>query len=553
MRDENGEFNQETAPEIPDAIIERRRRRSSQLIWLVPLVALMVGLVLIVRTYMEKGPVITISFKSGEGIEAGKTKLRYKDVQIGLVRSITIAKDRSSVLVTADINRDAAAFLKADTRFWVVRARITGSSVTGLGTLTGGSYIGMDVGSSGEDQLNFTGLENPPVVTMDVPGRHFLLHADDLGSLAVGSPLFYRHLQVGEVVSTELDKDGETILLGVFVREPFDKYVRKNSLFWHASGIDFRMDANGMTVNTESLLSIVMGGIAFQTVDDFDEAPQAEPGRNFTLYGNRESALKQPDSLVENYQLLFNESVRGLAVGAPVELRGIVVGEVTRIRAELDPGSKKVRMSVRIRFYPDRIKPRNGQGTVSDSRAENRKFLDGLVKNGFRAQLKNGNLLTGQLYIALDFFKNSPPARIDWGKNLPELPTVAGDMAQLQAALLEIVNKIEKLPLEELSSNLIKGVKSLDETLKSADAVMKNVDANLLPEAKQMLQDIRKSLAGADRALAEVRQTMSNDSPLQTDLRDTLQELGKAARSLRLLGDYLEQNPESLLRGKKGD
>ncbi|QOX80223.1 MCE family protein [Trichlorobacter lovleyi] len=547
--------NQQTEQpaDIPDAIIDRRRRSSSQLIWLIPIVALIVGLSLAVKAYVEKGPVITISFKSGEGIEAGKTKIKYKDVQIGLVRSITIAKDRSSVLVTADLAKEAEGFLKTDTRFWVVRPRITGSSISGLGTLTAGSYIGMDVGKSKEDKTAFTGLETPPVVTMDMPGRQFVLHATDVGSLSVGSPLFYRHLQVGEVVSSDLDKDGETVTLRVFVRSPYDAFVRNSTLFWHASGIDFKLDANGMTVNTESLLSIVMGGIAFQTPDDFDEAPQAEQGRSFTLFSNKDEALKRPDSIVENYMLVFKESVRGLSVGAPVDLRGITVGEVTKIKAELDPSSKNVTMAVQIRFYPERIKPRSQASTDQKSIIDSHKLLDAMVKKGFRAQLKSGSLLTGQLYVALDFFPEAAPARINWNRNPALLPTIGGNMAQFQTSLMKIVQKLEKMPLEELTGDARKTVQSLDATLKSADKLLKNIDTSVVPETRLMMEDVRKTLDGANKALAEVKQTMSADAPLQVDLRDTLRELGRAAQSLRVLGDYLERNPEALLRGKKED
>jgi len=539
--------------DIPDAIIDRRRRSSAQLIWLIPIVALIVGLSLAVKAYIEKGPVITISFKSGEGIEAGKTKIKYKDVQIGLVRSITIAKDRSSVLVTADLAKEAADFLKADTRFWVVRPRITGSSISGLGTLTAGSYIGMDVGKSKEDKTAFTGLEAPPVVTMDMPGRQFVLHATDVGSLSVGSPLFYRHLQVGEVVSSDLEKDGETVTLRVFVQAPYDKFVRNSTLFWHASGIDFKLDANGMTVNTESLLSIVMGGIAFQTPDDFDEAPQAEQGRSFTLFSNKDEALKRPDSIVENYILIFKESVRGLTVGAPVDLRGITVGEVTKIKAELDPASKNVTMAVQIRFYPERLKPRASSSSDQKSIADSHKLLDAMVKKGFRAQLKSGSLLTGQLFVALDFFPEAVPARINWSRNPALLPTIGGNMAQFQTSLMKIVQKLEKMPLEELTGDARKTVQSLDATLKSADKLLKNIDTSVVPETRLMMEDVRKTLDGANKALAEVKQTMSADAPLQVDLRDTLRELGRAAQSLRVLGDYLERNPEALIRGKKED
>lgn len=547
--------NQESdqATDIPEAVVERRRNRSSQLIWLIPVVALIIGVFLGVKSYLEQGPTITISFKSGEGIEEGKTKIKYKDVQIGLVKDVSISSDRSSVVVTAEIERDAAEFMKADTRFWVVRARITGSSITGLGTLTAGSYIGMDAGTSEEHKTSFAGLETPPVVTMDVPGRQFVLHADDVGSMNIGSPIFYRHLQVGEVVSSELDQDGDTILLRVFVRAPYDKYVRQNTRFWHASGIDFKLDANGVKINTESLLSVMMGGIAFQTPENYEEYQQAEQNRHFTLFENREVAMKSPDSTVENYRLLFSESVRGLAVGAPVDLRGITVGEVTQIKAEIDHESKKVVMAVQIRFYPERVKARSGLSSDRKAAVDSRNLLDAMVKQGFRAQLKSSSLLTGQLYVGMDFFPGVQSARINWKGNPPLIPTVSGNMTQLQASLTQIVQKLERLPLEELAGDARKTIQALDTTLKSADTLLKNIDTAVVPETRLMMEDVRKTLDGANKALAEIKQTMSADAPLQVDMRDTLRELGRAAQSLRVLGDYLERNPEALIRGKKED
>lgn len=537
--------------DVPDAIIDRRRRRSSQLIWLIPIVALIIGLSLAIKTYLSRGPVITISFKSGEGIEAGKTKIKYKDVQIGLVRHVTISKDHSSVLITADINKDAEDFLKGDTRFWVVRARITGSSISGLGTLTAGSYIGMDVGSSKEEKTSFVGLETPPAVTMDAPGRQFVLHATDVGSLTVGSPLLYRHLQVGQVISSELDKDGETVILQVFVRQPYDKYVRTNTLFWHASGIDLKLDAAGVKINTESMLSILMGGIAFQAPDDIDDTPPAEQGRHFMLFSDKEEALKRPDSVVEQYTLIFKESVRGLTVGAPVDLYGVAVGDVTKINIVMEPSSKKVSMAVGIRFYPERLRQRSQDLAGHNKPIDSRKLLDAMVKNGFRAQLRSGSLLTGQMYVALDFYPEASQASIKWNKSPAELPTVAGMMEQFQTSLMKIVQKLEKVPFDQLAGDVHTTVQSLDTTLKSADKLLKNLDSNVMPELNGILKDARSTMAVANKALGEVKATMSSDSPLQVDLRDTLHELGRAAQSLRVLGDYLERNPEALLRGKQ--
>jgi paraquat-inducible protein B len=545
-------------PEVPNAIVERRHLRSSQLIWIIPVIAAVIGIFLAVKSYMERGPVITITFKSGDGLESGKTKIKYKDVQIGEVKSIAIAKDRSHVVVTAELSKESEGLLVDDTRFWVVRARISGGGVSGLGTLMGGSYIGVDAGTSSESRDKFDGLERPPVVGMDVPGRQFVLHSKDIGSLDIGSPLFYRRMQVGEVGAYELDRDGKGVTLKVFIRAPYDRHVKANTLFWHASGIDITLDASGVKVNTESVASILLGGISFQSPEDRLDAPQAVANSTFTLFDNKEEAMKRPDTIVETYVLVFSESVRGLPVGAPVDLRGVTVGEVSKINVELDLQNKKFSMPVEVKFYPERLRARYRK--KPQQALTSRELLDALVEHGFRAQLRGANLLTGQLFVALDFFPNTLPAKIDWSKGLPEFPTVAGSMEQFQTTLMQIVQKLEKMPLEELAVDARQTIRSLDITLKSADKLLKNVDAAIVPEARSMIVDVRKSLDDmsktldeARKTLGEAKQTLSSEAPLQLDLRETLREMGRAAKSLRLLGEYLERNPESLIHGKKGD
>jgi paraquat-inducible protein B len=537
---------------VPDAIVDRRRRRASQLIWLIPIVAAIIGISLAVKAYMDRGVVVTITFKSGEGIEAGKTKIKYKDVQIGQVKGITIAKDHSHVVVIAELNREAGALLVADTRFWVVRARISGGSISGLGTLVGGSYIAMDAGKSPEGRYEFAGLESSPVITMDEPGRQFVLHAADIGSLNISSPIFFRRMQVGEVIAYELDKDGKGVTLKVFIRAPYDRYVKANTLFWHASGIDFTLDANGVRVNTESVASILLGGISFQTPEDRGDAPTAGQNSTFTLFANKEEALKRPDTVVETYVLVFRESVRGLQVGAPVDLRGVTVGEVSRINVDLDLRNKAFSMPVEVLFYPERLRARYRNKSQQGKPMNSRELLNALVENGFRAQIKSGNLLTGQLYVALDFFPKAPPARMEWSKTPPEFPTIAGSMEQFQTMIMQIVQKLEKVPLEELAGDARKTIQALDETLKSADRLFRNVDA-VVPEAGKMLTDVRTTLDEARKTLGNAKQTLAADAPLQQELRETLREMGRAAQSLRLLGDYLERHPESLIRGKKED
>jgi paraquat-inducible protein B len=543
---------------IPDAVSEPKRRFSLQLVWIIPIVAALIGFSLGIQAYINRGETITITFKTGEGMEVGKTKIKYKDVQIGEVKGLAISEDRSHVVVTAELTKDARGLLVQDTLFWVVRARISGGSVSGLSTLIGGSYIGVDAGTSTESRDEFIGIETPPAVSLDVPGRQFVLRAADAGSLDTSSPIFFRRMQVGQVIATELDRDGKGVTIRVFIRAPYDQYVRTNTIFWHASGVDLTLNASGVKINTESMLSILLGGISFQTPQDRPDAPPARSDTVFPLFPTRDEAMKNAGT-VETYLLVFKESVRGLPVGAPVDLRGVTVGEVIKIDVALDPRSPEISVPVRIRLYPERL------GVLYRSKAQQVKpqshaLLDSLVAHGFRAEVKSGSLLTGQMFVALDFYPAAKPAKIDWSTNPPRFPVVPGSKDQLQEKLMQIARKIEKIPLEELAGDARKTIRSLDATLKSAEKILKNVDGALVPEARsvlvearQALEDLRRTLGDARTTLGGANQVLSGDAPVQLDLRETLREVSRAAQSLRVLGDYLEQHPESLIRGKRED
>ncbi|MBV5339264.1 MAG: MCE family protein [Deltaproteobacteria bacterium] len=530
---------------IPDAVSEPKRRYSIQLVWIIPIVAAIIGLSLAVKSFMDRGETITITFKTGEGMEAGKTEIKYKDVQIGEVKVLAIASDRSHVVVTAEISKDARGLLVKDTKFWVVRARISGGNVSGLGTLIGGSYIGVEAGTSAEGLDTFTGLEAPPAISLDIPGRQFTLHASDAGSLDTNSPIFYRRMQVGQVIATELDRDGKGVTIKVFIRAPFDQYVKTNSSFWHASGVDLTLNASGVKINTESMVSILLGGISFQTPQGRIEATPAPSNSAFTLFATREEALRNAET-VQTFLLVFKESVRGLQVGAPVDLRGVTVGEVTKIDVSLDSRNQEISIPVEIQLYPERLRGQYRNELQQVTPTDSRVLLDTLVAHGFRAEVKSGNLLTGQLYVALDFFPKVKHSKINWSTTPPRFPTAPGSMDQLQKKLIQIVQKIENMPLEELAGDARKTIQSLDTTLKSAEKLLKNVDGTVVPEARAALIEARKTLGGASQALA-------GDGALQLDLRETMREVGRAAQSLRVLSDYLEQHPESLIRGKRED
>ncbi|MYN28138.1 PqiB family protein [Duganella levis] len=535
--------NDNGQPPLPEPEVEKPSRWLPSLVWLIPLLAALIGLTLVVRTVLEQGPTVTVSFRSADGLEPGKTKVKYKDVDIGLVKTITLARDLSKVLVTIDMSKEAKRFTANDTRFWVVKPRIGASGVTGLNTLLSGSYIGVDAGKSEETTHEFTGLEKPPQVTRDEKGTSFVLHGESLGSIDVGSPIFYRRIQVGQVTGFDLDEKGRGVKMSVFIAAPYDQYVGKNSRWWHASGVDVRLDSSGFKVNTQSLAALLVGGIAFESVSGQKPSAPAPAGSDFALAADQGSALREPDGVAVTTVLYFDQSLRGLSAGASVDFRGIVLGEVRSVGVEFDPVKKNFRMPVTVDMYPARLGRSFAQtvGTNED-RSAGTQVLERMVARGLRGQLRTGNLLTGQLYVALDFFPNAAPAKIDTSQEVVELPTVPNSLDELQTQISSIARKLDKVPFEEIGKNL-------RDTLKSADVLMKRLDAQVVPELKDTLAAARKTFHQADELLQK-------DSPAQSDLREALQQVTQTMQSLDALADYLERHPEALIRGKvdkKGD
>lgn len=530
--------------DIPSAVAKTKRKSSPQLIWLIPIVAVLIGGWLAVKTILEKGPTITITFKTAEGLEAGKTKIKYKNIDIGEVKTVGFSKDLEHVVVTAEMNKGVAPHLVEDVRFWIVKPRISGGQVSGIGTLFSGSYIGMDRGKSSTSREEFEGLEVEPSITGEIPGRQFVLHGKNLGSHDVGTPVLFRRIRVGKVAVNELNPDGSGITLKVFVEAPYDKFVNSNTRFWDVSGIDITADASGVKVNTEGLMAILLGGVAFEAPAGSEALPQADPDTAFPMFPDRVAAMKQPDREMLVFSMYFKESLRGLTVGSPVEVNSVTLGEVKSITVEWDEQLGQFVFPVDVAIFPGRMRGMMREATKDPTAAQQKARLDALITSGLRAQLKTGSLLTGQMYIALDFFPNSAPAKIDWTKNPPVFPTEPGMMMELQAMLMNISKKLESMPLDKIGADLRVAVQSLNRTLVGAEQLVKRMDTEVTPAAKSALEDAR-------RLLITTEQTLASDAPLQQDLRTSLRDLSRAAQSLRELTELLERQPESLIRGKK--
>lgn len=539
--------------DIPDAVPAPRRRwwSMAQAIWLVPLVAVLAVGWLAAAEWMKRGPTVTIRFATGEGIEAGKTRIKYRNVNVGQVTAVKLAPDLKGVLVTAQMERDAAPLLVEDTRFWVVRARVAGGEVSGLTTLLSGAYIGIDGGKQQASRRNFDGLETTPVVAVDEAGREFTLLGRSLGSLEIGSPVYFRRVRVGQVLSTELAPDGQGLRLRVFVRAPYDRFVSTNARFWHASGVDVSFDASsGFRLRTESLLSVVVGGVAFETPAELDAATPAEAGTAFTLFEGQTAALRRGAAQVIEYTAVFSDSVRGLAVGAPVEFKGFVIGEVAALNIRFDRDQGGFRFPVTLHIY------RDSAATVTSREpgrhADGERFpLERLlsqrsVERGLRAQLRSANLLTGQRYIAIDFFPEHRGEQVatTLGGGQREIPTVRDAFGELQAQVARIAKRLEEVPFERLAGDLRRTLDAVEGVARSVETAVGGLTRELLPSTRQTLEETR-------RAVQDVRALLQQDAPLPQDVRGAMHDLSRAADAIRQLADTLERQPESLLRGKR--
>ncbi len=531
--------------DLPEAIPEEKPEWIS-IVWLIPLIAILIGAWLGYKAWSEMGSTIEISFKSARGLEAGKTKIKYKNVEIGTVEKIELSPDMSHVVLTANMVKSADAYLRETTQFWVVRARVAANEVSGLETIFSGAYIGIYPGKGDTKTKRFTGLDTPPMVTEDLTGRHFYLRSGDFGSLDLGSPVYYRKIQVGSVISQELADNGQSVTLGIFINAPYDKFVNQDTHFWNASGFDVTLNANGVRVLTESFVTMMVGGIAFENPSGSIQASAVDEWQEFILYENYDAITEGTHLKSASYLLYFTGSVRGLSVGAPVELKGIKLGQVTGIKMEYNPDTKDVKIPVIIEVQMNRFSINGVPDTDTFIRAHHKELLDGLVRQGLRAKLQTGNYVTGQLLVDLDFHQDTSPKEIDWEANPPVFPTIPTPLEKISNTIFSIVKRLEKLPLEKMSKQLYQAIDSMTKIMKQTELLTKNLNATVTPAVIATLEQTEKTLA-------TVEDVLEDESPVQQDLGRVMDELSKALRSIRLLADYLEKNPNALIYGKGED
>ncbi|CAH2602985.1 Paraquat-inducible protein B [Rhodovastum atsumiense] len=540
-------------------------RQRPSAIWLVPLVAVLIAAWLVWTTLSSRGPLITITFESAEGLQAGQSQVKYKDVVMGTVQSVTVAPDLTHVTVIARMTPEAEPLLNERAKFWVVRPRLSAGAISGLETLLSGSYIAiLPSAEKGRAQRSFTGLEDPPVLQTTVPGHTFLLKATRIGSISAGSPLFFRGLTVGEVLGWDVADMAESVTIHAFVRAPYDRYVHEETRFWNASGISLQFGGDGVRLRIESLRAVLLGGIAFETPSRPTSPRVTAQDAVFPLFADEAAAEGAGYSRRIQGVAYFPGAVDGLAKGAPVTLRGIRIGEVTGLSLEYDRASDSLRVPVHFEIEPERIADSAeaaGRGPLAN--------LTRLVGQGLRAQLQTTNLLTGQKSIAFTFVADAPPAEVKIENGAFVVPTVPDQIAGIVEAAQGLIGKLEKVPFDRIGENInatLAGTStlvnsealrqtliSLQGTVGAAQTFMKGLDSAAAPALQRLpgiAAGLQESVTRLNRLMLGIDTGYGENSRIYRNIDRLLAQLNDTAQAVRVLSDILARHPEAILRGR---
>jgi len=483
------------------ANVEKIKRWSP--VWIIPIITALIGAWILFYHFSHQGPVVTLVTTNAEGLEAGKTKIKSRSVDVGMVESVVLSDDLQKVRITARLNVGMDKMLKPDSAFWVVKPQIGREGVSGLGTLLSGAYIELQPGTKGDEHHDFTLLDSPPLASPDAKGLRIVLDSDRSGQLNAGDPVLFRGYQVGQVETSYFDPKLRSMRYQLFIRAPYDGLVTTNVRFWKDSGVTFDMSAQGMRVEMGSLTTLFSGGVSFDVPDGWERGDAVPEKTAYQLYDSQRNIQDSLYTEHKDYLLFFSDSIRGLQAGAPVEFRGIRLGTVAEAPfykpgMEQQLGSE-YRIPVLIRIEPDRFKQQIGINF------DFQQHLEDAEKRGLRASLKSANLLTGSLYVDLDFYPQEANSRVPENMfGYPMMPTTTGGLAQIQQKVMQLLDKVNNLPLDpllgEANKTLVETQKTMRETQKTLQALNQLTSSkamqNLPSDMQQTLQELNRSMKG---------------------------------------------------------
>lgn len=517
-------------------------------IWLVPVIAIGIGIWMLVQYMGSKGPVITLMLDTAEGIEVGKTEVKALNVKVGVITDVDLNDDYSAIIATAQMDIDAARMLKEDTLFWVVKPRIGKEGISGLETLLSGAYIQLQPGVKKKKQLEFTVLEVPPVAPPDAKGLRLVLYHREAGKLGVGDPVLYEGFTVGRVEKVTFDPEAKKANYQIFIFEPYDSLIRKRTRFWLTSGVELQMSAEGFNLKIGTIESLITGGVSFRV-------PKGnEPGElitqdmsRFRLYNNLKQVHERFFDMYLEYVMMFDESVRGLNPGAPVEYRGIRIGTVKKVPLSMPSereGFSNRQIPVLVRIELERIY----EHVDIDSLDELKATLERQFKGGLRATLKTGSLLTGALLVDTEVYPDEEMPELHRYQDYDIFPTKAGGFAEIQKQVSSILTKISNLPLEDTLVGLNESMSAAQKTLSATENVANELtvllaqkDTQAIPgeilDSLQQIQDTLNGFGPDAQPYRNLEQALARFEQVMLELQPVLRQINEKPNSLIFSGE----------------
>ena len=516
-------------------------------IWIVPIVALAIGLWMLLQFINNKGPEITIIMPTADGIKVGKTEIKSLDVQVGTVTEVTLSENYDFIKIKAQMNKDTERMLNDKTQLWVVKPRIGSEGISGLDTLLSGPYIQIQPGDSTVEKLDFEALELPPVTPLSSKGMRVILTHNRAGKLSVGDPVSYEGFTVGRVEKATFDLETKKAEYQLFIFEPYDSLLLSGSQFWLTSGIDVKLNADGFNVQVDSLQSLVSGGVTFGIPDgETIGEPFKDELVKLRLFDNYEQVQEGLYKQYVRFIMEFDETIRGLNPGAPVEYRGIRIGTVLQAPYDVNfpkDNSTSIKIQVLVKIELGRLFNKDTDISIATFKSA----FEQHFKNGLKGKLKTGNLLTGALFVDTDFEPPEPNFRIAQVGKFNVFPTTQGEFAIVQQQVSSLLNKFNQVPLNEVADSMTRSMDSLNKTLLSANTTFEKLN-NLVSqkEAKAIPADIRASIKQLQNTLAG----FSPNSTMYNDLEQTIGRFEKVMTELQPVLKQINDKPNSLIFGE---
>lgn len=523
------------------------RRWSVSPVWLIPLVAILVGGWLLFQNFHSKGPVVTLTIDTAEGIDAGNTKLKVRSVEIGQVTKVALADDYRRAEVTVQMHPDTSELLGDDSKFWVVKPRVGPEGVSGLNTILSGAYLQLKPGGQSSAKRDFKVLDQPPATRSNEPGVTVRLTSSGDNSLSVGDPIVYLGQNVGRIESSAFSLKKRQIVYRVFVKAPYAKLINQSTQFWLRSGVDFHLGSDGVDVQLGSIQSVLAGGVTFGVPDDVEAGKNIDDGDSFKLYETHNAAVQDRYDEKLEYVVLLDDSVRGLSAGAPVEYRGLRVGTVEEVpfyRPDFKLTSfSNFKIPVLISIEPQRQSLAWADWNTQQWRQHNQKFFD----NGMRASIKSSNLLTGSMFIDIIFDRNAPKFATRRVGRYQIFPSEPSQITNIQQSISDLTDKLNKLDLAPIADQLKHTVSTTSDTLDQLQKVTSSINKllnkpgtqNLPAQINNTLKDLQKTL-----------QNFQQGTPAYRNLNQSLERLNQVLDDAAPLTRTLRDHPNSLIFGR---